>query len=373
MGKIKGYFIFALITGLVFGAFFGAGVFLTKHIAPAAKEVKSGEEREEVNIKDGHRTNILVLGIDKRPGETNARSDTMMLVSIDPKLDKAVVLSIPRDTRVEIKGSPIDKICAANIVGGPRYAVRTVEKLLDVNIDYYVSVDFNGFKEIIDTLGGVTIDVPQRMYKPSEDIDLQPGLQRLNGRQALAFVRFRGYIQGDIARTQMQQQFIRALADEVLKPKTIAKLPSLVKQLNKYVETDMGLTDMIKMASWAPGFSADSIITQTLPGYFYDEYNADGIMVASYWIADKKQTAGILDKLFAGETLEVVSAPPAGFYASSPAGKLADRNSSESQNETVPEVKQSPEEQRQNLPSPGHGIDIQPSYTPQFTGSEGYL
>lgn len=362
MGRIKGYMILFLAAGLVFGSFFSAGAWLTKWI-----NSRGGEENLIEEDTGGERVNILVLGIDKRPGETNARSDTMMLVSIDPELDKAVILSIPRDTRVEIKGSPVDKICAANMVGGPSYAVRTVEKLLGVDIDYYVAVDFNGFKEIIDTLGGVTIDVPQRMYKPSEDINLYPGLQRLNGRQALAFVRYRGYIQGDIARTEMQQKFIRALADEILKPKTIAKLPALVKQANKYVETDMGITDMLRIASWAPGFTADSIITQTLPGYFYDEYNSYGVMVASYWIPDKKLIGGILDRLFAGETMAVVSEPPAGFYTS--AGKVASRPDKIK--------KDSPEEQRKNLPSPGHSAGAAggpySSYTPQFTGSDGYL
>ncbi|SHG44827.1 transcriptional attenuator, LytR family [Thermosyntropha lipolytica DSM 11003] len=360
MAKIKGYLILMLAAGLVFGSFFSLGAFITRWLPLAGIEENTDADN---NYEKGERVNILVLGIDKRPGETNARSDTVMLVSIDPALSKAVVLSIPRDTRVEIKGSPVDKICSANMVGGPSYAVRTVEKLLDIDIDYYVAVDFNGFKEIIDTLGGVTIEVPQRMYKPSEDIDLYPGVQRLNGRQALAFVRYRGYIQGDIARTQMQQQFIKALADEVLKPKTLAKLPTLVKQVNKYVETDMGVRDMLKLASWAPRFSADSIITQTLPGYFYDEYNSHGVMVASYWIADKRQISGILDKLFAGETMAVVSEPPAGFYTSG--GKVAKR---------VEEEKISSE--RSRLPSPGHstpGAIEQGSYTPSFTGSDGYL
>lgn len=363
MGKIKGIIILALAAGIIFGSFFSLGSFLTRLV-----DNKADDEPYEAEEAKGERTNILVLGIDRRPGETNARSDTMMLVSIDPELDKAVVLSIPRDTRVEIKGSPVDKICAANLVGGPSYAVRTVEKLLDVDVDYYVLVDFNGFKEIIDTLGGVTIDVPQRMYKPSEDIDLHPGVQRLNGRQALAFVRFRGYVQGDIARTEMQQQFIKALADEVLKPKTVAKLPTLIKQVNKYVETDMGLRDMLRMASWAPGFTADSIITQTLPGYFYDEYDSYGVMTASYWIPDKKKIGGILDKLFAGETMAVVSEPPAGFYTAG--GKVASRPASTSSGSTS-----SADEQRSSLPSPGHGVNppAPSSYTPQFTGSEGYL
>jgi len=187
-----------ICAGLIFGICFGIGSGLTSlivnHMAEADEQPQEVEE-EILERQDGERTNILVLGVDARPGETTSRSDTMILVSVDPKLNKAAVVSIPRDTKVTIKGAT-EKICAANALGGPQLAVSTVEDLMGIDIDYWVEMDFNGFKKIVDTLGGVTITVPQRMYKPSEGIDLQPGTKKLNGSEALAFVRFRDYNMG---------------------------------------------------------------------------------------------------------------------------------------------------------------------------------
>ncbi len=310
MSRIKSYFKFMLVSGLIFGVFFGVGAGLASYVQNVWKNAGQNEESVAFDSESGKRTNILVLGVDARPGEENSRSDTMMLVSIDPKLDKAAVVSIPRDTKVEIEGSSLDKVCAANFVGGPEYAVEVVENLMGTNIDYYVEVDFNGFKKIIDTLGGVTINVPQRMYKPSENIDLYPGKQRLNGEQALAFVRYRDYVYGDIQRTSQQQEFIRALADEILQAKTIPKVPQLVKQVNRYVTTNLKLNDMLKIASWGIGLKGDSIITQTLPGYFYDKFDGQGNLIQSYWIADKGQVQNLFDNMFAGKTVAVVQASP---------------------------------------------------------------
>lgn len=373
MNNIKSYLKFMMIAGLVFGLCFAVGAGSANWLSQFATDDKDKKVAEDDSLKrqDGERTNILVLGVDKRPGEQQARSDTMMLVSVDPKKNQAVVISIPRDTKVPVKGSPQPKICTANLVGGPEYAVEVVEDLMNVDVDYYVEMDFNGFKDVINTLGGVSIDVPQRMYKPSEDIDLQPGRQRLNGKDALAFVRYRDYINGDIDRTLMQQKFIAALADELLQAKTIKKLPALIKQANKYVDTDMGITDMIKMASWAPGFTADSIITQTLPGSFYDEYNDYGVMTASYWIADKQAKEGLIDKLFAGETIAVVNSTP--YPVNSPRKPQKD---SSNEGEVVVGEKDSADDSKRNwerskLPSPGHGVEVTPGTF--STGPDGYI
>ncbi|HZK44070.1 MAG TPA: LCP family protein [Syntrophomonadaceae bacterium] len=307
MTKAISFLKLMLATGLIFGLFFGIGAGVTTVFNQADKNDLEPIEEEETLVKqDGNRTNILVLGVDARPGETKSRSDTMMLVSVDPKLEKAVIISIPRDTKVNMKGAGFDKICAANVVGGPEYAVKAVENLMKVKVDHFVEMDFNGFKEVVDTLGGVNINVPERMYKPSEDINLKPGQQKLNGRDALAFVRYRDYINGDIDRTAAQQVFMHALGGEVLQAKTITKLPKLVKQINKHVNTNMGITDMLKMASWAPSFTKDSIITQTLPGTFYDQRDQNGVLTASYWLADKSSMDGLIENLMAGKTIAVI-------------------------------------------------------------------
>jgi LCP family protein required for cell wall assembly len=317
MAKMRNYLKFMLAAGLAFGLFFGIGSGITSFLKASNHTDIIPDEEEIVEKQEGKRTNILVLGVDARPGEDQSRSDTMMLVSIDPKLNKVAVISIPRDTKARIKGST-NKIAAANFIGGPELAVTAVEELLDTKIDNYITVDFNGFKEIINTLGGVTVTVPQRMYKPSEDIDLNPGTQKLNGRQALALVRYREYTTGDIQRTAQQQEFIKALAAEVLKPATITKLPKLIKQTNQYVETDLGISTMLRIASWAPGFTADSVVTQTLPGYFYDELDSYGNLAQSYWIADSKQINNLIENLFAGKSIAVVTGSAAPVYIAPP-------------------------------------------------------
>jgi LCP family protein required for cell wall assembly len=237
MNKRKKYLTMMIAAGLIFGLFFGVGSGLTSLIVNRAEadDNKTPENEEEIlERQDGERTNILLLGVDARPGEETARSDTMILVSVDPDLNKAAVVSIPRDTKVTIKGAT-EKICAANVLGGPDLAASLVGDLMNIKVDYWVEMDFNGFEKIVDTLGGVTVTVPERMYKPSEGIDLQPGTKKLDGHDALGFVRYRDYAMGDIDRTSQQQVFVKALAKEVLQAKTIPKLPKLIKDLNKYV------------------------------------------------------------------------------------------------------------------------------------------
>lgn len=347
MHRAKYFFRFMIVAGAMFGLFFGVGTGVANLMQ--GTETTAAVEEEEEPVQDGHRTNILVLGVDARPGDDHSRSDTMMLVSIDPELNKAAIISIPRDTRVDIPGSSFDKINAANYEGGPQMAVRTVEQLMDINIDNYVEMDFKGFKSIVDILGGVTINVPQRMYKPSEDIDLRPGEQLLNGRQALAFVRFRGYVMGDIDRTAMQQQFIKALAKEVLKPQTITKLPKLAKEGLEYVDTDLTVKDVIKLASWVPGFNSESVITQTLPGSFYDQRDQYGNLTASYWEIDETAMTDLLDNLFAGQTLAVVKETT---YPELNPSKQVQEDQNQSQDQSEP-VANDPYE-RANLPSSGH-------------------
>src|SRR5690606_33450199 len=126
--------------------------------------------------------------------EGGARTDTMILFSWDKQTGTIGALSIPRDTRVQIPGRRgYDRVNAAHAIGGPELAVRTVEQLTGVDVDYYVRLDFEGFQRIVDTLGGVVIDVERAMhYSDSAQglyIDLKPGIQLLDGAQALQYVR----------------------------------------------------------------------------------------------------------------------------------------------------------------------------------------
>jgi LCP family protein required for cell wall assembly len=253
-----------------------------------------------------------------------------------------------------VEGSPSDKINSANAVGGPELVVEKVEELVGENIDYYVEMNFEGFQKIIDTIGGVDINVDQRMYKPSEDIDLKAGQQHLDGSQALAYVRFRDYALGDIDRTEHQQIFLKALGNEMLHAKNIVKLPALVKVVKENIDTNLRTADMLKIASWAPGFNSSSIIAQTLPGYFLDKRDAYGNLIQSYWIADQDKTEGLLEKMLAGQTIAVVSDSPASYSSGNESSiKNEDDESGDSESEqTIDELNW----ERSRLPSAGHDI-----------------
>jgi LCP family protein required for cell wall assembly len=256
-------------------------------------------------VNTGQRLNVLLLGVDAREGESQTRTDTIILASVDPKTKQMSLLSIPRDTRVNIPRHGYDRINSAAVYGGPEMSMKVVSELLGIPIKYYVIADFNGFKNIVDALGGVTLEVEQDMYHydPTDNyayhIDLSRGLQRLDGDKALQYVRYRGYAMGDIERTAHQQKFLVALGKEMLQPGTILKLPSLIPEVNKYVKTNLSLSDMMKMASAAKSMEDGNFVAQTLPGRPVD---IDGI---SYWGVDPAEARQMVAMLFRGETTTV--------------------------------------------------------------------
>jgi len=289
----------------VFLVTFAVGAFIGNHlqVGPFDKSIAAKTER-------GKRINILLMGIDARKMESNSRSDTMIVASIDPKANKIAMVWIPRDTRVEVKRNHYDKINSVNYLQGPEAACRVVSDLLDTPVDHYVVTNFAGFAKIIDILGGVTLDVEGDMFHDDPDpnlrINLRKGVQRLNGQDALRYVRYRGGPTADIGRTVRQQKFIKALAQELLQGKTILKLPELLPEIAKNVHTNIPVTDMLSIAKLAKNFASQEIITQTLPGYSYTD-RATG---ASYWQADAEIAKGIIDDLFAGKKYDVAQDPP---------------------------------------------------------------
>ncbi|MHB8986252.1 MAG: LCP family protein [Eubacteriales bacterium] len=260
-------------------------------------------------VKD-KRLNVLLLGIDAREGEDMARTDTIILASVDTKTKQMALLSIPRDTRVQIPGHGWDKINSASAYGGPELTMRVVSSLLDVPIRYYVLANFSGFKNIVDALGGVTINVDQNMYHEDEEygyeyqINLSQGVQRLNGDKALQYVRYRGYVSGDIERTQNQQKFLMALAHEMMQPGTILKLPSLAPEIYRYVKTNLPPGEIYKMAMAAKKLEGTKMLAQTLPGRNLS------IDEGSYWGVDPAEARLALVKLLNGETVDVVADTP---------------------------------------------------------------
>lgn len=243
--------------------------------------------------------NVLLIGIDQRENEPS-RADTIIVASVNIKEKKVHLLSIPRDTRVEIVGKNTKrKINYAHTVGGSDLTIKTVEKFLGIPIHYYIETNFEGFEGMIDILGGISINVEQRMYYPDEDIDLQAGLQKLNGHDALSYVRWRSDGKGDIGRIERQQKFFRALADQSLTFSTIWKIPDLLDELNKQVKTDMSVQKMIILANKLKDIDNVTLETAVVPGV-PDDINYG----ASYWIPDEKALTEILAEIYGQDAEE---------------------------------------------------------------------
>lgn len=294
------------------------------------------------------KTTIMIMGVDERDDDVG-RSDTLMVATLDPKKDQAALMSIPRDTRVKIKGHGWDKINAAYAYGsakggseaGEKLAQRTVEDFLGVNMDHYVVVNIQAFQKIIDAIGGIDIDVEKRMYYEDtwdDDggliIDLQPGMQHMDGKTAVTYVRYRDE-EGDIGRIKRQQKFMKACMDKVTSPAIIPKLPSVIKEVMSSVKTDLSFRQMLEFAGTLKEAQKNGLKTEMVPG---KPLYIDGV---SYWIPDlQKLRTTLADTL--GITLnasekaqlekaqhEYESSIPANATSKAPAAKASSSSSSQ--------------------------------------------
>ncbi|HLN65149.1 MAG TPA: LCP family protein, partial [Symbiobacteriaceae bacterium] len=205
---------------------------------------------------DVKRTTFLVMGVDKRPDDSG-RADTMMVVAYDPNGQQLSALSLPRDLWVDIPGHGYDKLNHAYAFGGEKLAMATVQSLLDIPIDHYVTVTFQDFAKIVDAVGGIDVDAEKRMfYEDPSDlsmgpdglvIDIQPGLQHMDGMTALKYSRFRKDDEGDIGRVRRQQQVAKELLKAVARPATLARVPQLISALGDAIDTDLSVADMLKL------------------------------------------------------------------------------------------------------------------------------
>lgn len=206
---------------------------------------------------------MLLLGVDKSEermesdeygaDESNYRSDTIILARVDPKAQTITLLSLHRDTMTDMsdKGAGTQKLNAAYSLGGPSYMITCVEKLCGVNISHYAEVDFEQFAGIVDTIGGITVDLPIDVVDDYSGADLKAGEQTLNGDEALALARSRhaydNYGDGDVYRAANQRMVISAIVKKVL-TLDLASMTSVVSQLAGGVTTDIGISDILGLA-----------------------------------------------------------------------------------------------------------------------------
>jgi LCP family protein required for cell wall assembly len=227
--------------------------------------------------------NIVVMGCDIRKDDVG-RSDTLFVVMLDKSIKNAALLSVPRDTRVKIKEHGWDKINSAFAYGGHKLTQETVQDFLGIKLHNYVVVDFQGFKDLVDVIGGVDINVEKRMYYydpyANFEIDLRPGKQHMDGKTAMQYVRYRDE-EGDIGRIRRQQKFIMALYKQIASKNIIAKMPGVSKQIMSMVKTDLSLKEMVELGNvMRDMMEKDGLKMAMVPGT--PKY-IDGI---SYWIPD---------------------------------------------------------------------------------------
>jgi len=225
------------------------------------------------------RVTVLAMGLDSRDWEDNgegpSRTDSLMLLTVDPTTRTAGILSIPRDLWVNIPGYGYGKINTAHFIGeaygepggGPGLTVKTVEEFLGIDINYYARIDFNAFEKFVDEIGGIEINVPEEItvdpIGPGNTVTLQPGEQILDGPTALAYARNRETIGSDFDRAERTQQVVLGIRNKVLKlnmlPKLVTKAPVLYNQLSSGVNTNLSLEEMVKLAWLAAQIPTENI------------------------------------------------------------------------------------------------------------------
>lgn len=268
--------------------------------------------RENVpNIMAGERVNVLVLGIDRRPSEKcPCRTDTMMIATLDPKTGTAGLITIPRDLYVPIPTVGENRINTAMFYGelnkypggGPGLAKKTVEYNLGRRIHYYVLVDFSGFRKVVDTLGGIDIDVPKTIDDPQYPDDnfgyrplhIPAGHIHMNGDLALAYARTR-HVDNDFGRSKRQMQVLMALRDKALRLDILPKLPALMQSMWGAVETDLQPQEVLALAQTASRIKTENIknatIDQTMTVEFLTSAGADVL-----W-PDRAKIGALMDQM----------------------------------------------------------------------------
>lgn len=274
-------FIFMLVLILFMGNF--AGEYLSTSFSA-----------QDNNPFPDSKINVLITGHDEDHYGIS-RTDTLILVSIDIDTREAGILFIPRDTRLQIPDRGVNRVNAAYAFGGIDLTISTIENFLNIKIDYYADMNFQGFKRVIDAIGGIEINVEKRMHYVDRAgdlyIDIPAGEQELNGEQALHYVRYREASRGDIGRVSRQQKFINALIKQALKPSTIARLPVIYQEANKAVSTNVPVIDISSFLYIFKDIDLGNLEITMLPG------EPAYINGASYWVPDKEEAESLVRNL----------------------------------------------------------------------------
>jgi len=259
---------------------------------------KSDLRDEAVSISNDP-VSVLLMGVeDYSSGGKGGRSDTLMLATFNPKDKTMKLLSIPRDTRVWIPEKEVyTKINHAYAHGGKELTIKTVEEFLNIPIDYYVTVNFEGFKNIIDILGGIEVNVPFDFTQNSDDrvaekLVFKEGPMALDGRYALAYARMRlEDPRGDLGRNERQKEVVMAIIDKLTSASTLLKVDKLAEEIGKNIETNMKISEALGFYKKYSDFNTSNIEQVTLIG------SPQYIGGISYYIVDEEGLADLQNAL----------------------------------------------------------------------------
>lgn len=275
--------VFAFISSIVLG-YWGFSSLFTPNF-PHKDLVVAEREKSPDDVTK----NYLLLGVDEREGDVG-RADTIVILSLNLAQKRIGLISIPRDSLFSIPSHGEDKINHAYGYGGVKLTKELIEKRFDLKVDNYVIFNFASFKNMIDILGGVNLNVDKDMYYrdpydgPSGlEIDLKAGEQDLNGEKSMEYVRYRDE-EGDIGRVARQQKFLHAFLDKLTSPDKLLKLPSIAREIFSSVKTDMSIGDWLEAISYLRPNQKFEIKSMMVPG------RPDMIGGISYWIVDDEKT-----------------------------------------------------------------------------------
>lgn len=277
------------LTGNLYASFFSL-------VDPMVETIDRGAFLSTGNLPGDKPVTFLLFGIDSGEWvggtyrEGTGRADTIVLVQADPLSQKAALLSIPRDTLVEIPGRPgDDKINHAYAFGQAPLLVETVEHFTGVPVDGYVGLNYRAFKDIVDLLGGVEFDVDRVIT--CRGLRLEPGRQHLDGDAAFALVSFRNEPMGDIGRVRRQQRFIKAVAGSA-RQSSLDQLFYIMLAAWDNLDTDISFPEAVTLSRRLSGITEENMAMELVPGCFY---NRNGV---SYWRPYLDETGKVIQDLF---------------------------------------------------------------------------
>lgn len=241
---------------------------------------------------------VLLLGRDSRDTESErGRADTIMLLYLNPENASGSLLSIPRDTLVDIPGHGQDKINAAYAYGGEELMIKTVQDFIEADINHYITIDFQGFVDLIDALGGVDITIDRPLVDEKSGANLSPGEHHLTGEQALAYTRSRSTELGDIGRIQRQQNLFRQLVEQKLNMQYVSSVPHYFNILIDNTRTDLDVLTILRYSKAALSFTTESFETSIIPTH--SDWIKDNTV--SVQMPDQEEARAMWQRILNGE------------------------------------------------------------------------